>query len=79
MNKKGDVFQILVMLILLFVCAVVGLILLTFSMKVTQTYAALPQLNQSAVAVKANLVLQQTAPTTTDYMIFFLFLFSVFT
>jgi len=76
MNKKGDIFQLVFILIILLIAAIVGLLFLTLSGKVITIYQSMPIMNQTTV-VEVNNVMQQTAPTTTDYMIFFIFLGSV--
>jgi hypothetical protein len=76
MNKKGDVFQLLVVLILLFVTAIVGLLFLTLSNKVNEFWTTSGIMNgtQNQGALNAQQTIQATSAPTTDYMIFFLFL-----
>ena len=73
MNKRGDVFQLIVLLIILFIAAVVGLLFLTLSNEVTTAYEDLGILNDTAIGQQYNDMMQDTAPKTTDYMIFMLF------
>ena len=73
-NKKGDMFQLLLLLIILFIAAIVGLIFLALSQEVTQAYDESGLLNGTAIGQDANNMMRDTAPYTTDYMILFLFL-----
>ena len=72
-NKKGDVFQLIVLLLISFIAAIVGLLFLTLSNKVTQTYEDLGLLNNTAIGQQYNDMMQDTGPKSTDYMIFMLF------
>jgi len=75
MNKKGDVFQIFIILIILTVVAIVGFICLSLSWNVLQfwnTHADIMPTNSTAS--NANNILIATSVKTTDYAVFFLFL-----
>ena len=75
MNKKGDVFQILFLLIMLFIAGIVGLLFLKMTTGVLDAYPNLPTYNVTPELQHTQEVLSDSAPRTTDYMIFFLFLF----
>jgi hypothetical protein len=72
-NKKADIFQLVVLLIILFIAAVVGLLFNTMSNKVTQIYEDTGLLNGTAIGQQYNDMMQDTGPKSTDYMIFMLF------
>lgn len=74
-NKKGDVFQILFLLLMLFIAAIVGILFLTMTKGVLNSYTLLPVYNNTPELVHTQEVLTDTAPKTTDYLVFFLFLF----
>ena len=73
-NKKGDIFNILFLLIILLIAAIVGLLMLTLSSKVLTFYEDTGLLNNTAIGQQAVDKLQLYGPTYTDYMIFFLFI-----
>lgn len=73
-QKKGDGFQIMFLLVLIFAIAIVGLICLVLTTKVNNFWDSSGVLNETAVGTHAIDQLQDTAPKTTDYAIFFLFL-----
>jgi hypothetical protein len=73
-NRKGDVFQLLYLLIVLFIIAIVGFLFLTIDNKITGFWASSGLLNQSVPAQQSNQILMEAAPRTTDYMVFFFFL-----
>lgn len=73
-QKKGDVFQIMFMLVLIFAIAVVGLLTLVLTTRVNSFWDSSNLLNDTAIGTRAIDQLQDTAPRTTDYAIFFLFL-----
>jgi hypothetical protein len=76
-NKRGDVFQLLFLLVILFFVAIVGLLFFTMSDKFSQAWQDSGMLNDTAVGQTAVDTLQQNAPRTIDYMIFFLFMGSI--
>ena len=73
-QKKGDIFQILIVLIIIFVVALIGFITLTLTTRVNTFWDDSGLLNDTAVGTEAINKLQDTAPRTTDYAILFLFL-----
>lgn len=73
-KKKGDIFQIFFVIALALVVAVVGLICLVITTRINTFYETSGILNNSASAQDAVNKMQETAPYTTDYAIFFLFL-----
>jgi len=74
MNKKADVFQLLVLLIILFVSAIVGIIFLGLSTNISNFWVESGMLNDTETGLYANQIIQASGPLATDYMIFFLFL-----
>lgn len=78
MNNRGEIFNIIVMLILLIVVALAGLIIGKISWEVTKSYDRLSVMSnpENQIAHDANLRLQTSSYKTIDYAIFFLFLFS---
>jgi len=73
-QKKGDVFQIMFLLAIMFAIAVVGLLCLVLTTRVNNFWTDSGMLNETAVGTRAIEQMQDTAPRTTDYAIFFLFL-----
>ena len=73
-NKKGDVFQVLFMMVILLVVSIVGLICLVITTNINDYWDSSGLLNETAVGMKAIDTLQDTAPKTTDYAILFIFL-----
>lgn len=73
-QKKGDVFQVLFMMILLLIIAIVGLITLVLTTRVNDFWDDSGLLNETQVGMNAIDTMQETAPRTTDYAILFLFL-----
>lgn len=74
-NKKADVFQLTLLLVLLFVVAIIGILFLTLAMKVNTFYrdSNLIQYDNST-SDKANQILLDTTPNTTDQLMMLLFL-----
>jgi len=73
MNKKADVFQLIVLLVILFVAAITGILFLKLGNEVTGIYEDTGMLDDTAIGQEYNEMMQETAPKTTDYMIFMLF------
>lgn len=73
MNKKADIFQLIFLLIILFIAAIVGILFLKLGNEVTGVYEDSGLLDNTAIGTKFNEMMQATAPETTDYMIFFIF------
>lgn len=73
-EKKGDVFQILFMLVMIMAVALVGLIALVLSTGVLNFWEDSGMLNDTAIGREVIDDLQDTAAPTTDYAIFFLFI-----
>lgn len=73
MNKKADVFQLTFLIIILFIVAIVGLLFFTLSNRITDKYNELGIFDDAPNADYANSLINETAPKTTDYMIFMLF------
>jgi len=74
MNKKGDIFQLTFVIVILFIVAIVGLLFLHLSTKVAQSYEDMGLLDNTAIGKQANDMILETGPKTTDYMIFMLFI-----
>lgn len=73
-DKRGDVFQVLFMIVLVLGVAIVGLITLVLTTRVNDFWDSSGLLNGTAVGEEAIDSLQDTAPKTTDYAVFFLFI-----
>lgn len=73
-QKKGDVFQVILMIILVFVVAVVGLICLVLSVRINNFWEQSGLINDSSTAQQSISTLQKTGPKSTDYAVFFLFI-----
>lgn len=73
-EKKGDVFQVLFMISLILGIAIIGLICLVLSTRVNEFWDSSGLLNNTAVGTHAIDQIQDTAPKTTDYAIFLMFL-----
>lgn len=73
-SKKGDIFQVLFMLVLVFAVAVVGLICLILTTHVNEGWYNTPNFNETVIAKQSIDTLQDSAPKLTDYTVFFLFL-----
>lgn len=73
-QKKGEIFQVFVAMIIIIVCAIVGFLMLTMTTRFNNTMQTSGMLNSSVTATNAVAKMQTTAPQTTDYTILFLFL-----
>lgn len=73
-QRKGDIFQILIVLVILFAVALVAFLTLTMTTRVNTFWDSSGLLNSSETATKAIGQMQDTAPKTTDYAMLFLFL-----
>ena len=73
-QKKGDVFQVLFMIVLIFAVAVVGLLMFVLTSRVNEFWEESGLLNETEAGTAAIETMSETAPRTTDYAIFFLFL-----
>lgn len=74
MNKKGDIFQVVFLLILIFAVALVGLICLILTTHINNFWDDSGLLNETATGTESINTLQELAPRTTDYTILFLFI-----
>lgn len=74
MNKKGDMFQVLFLIVILLVVSIVGLLFLTMTVKVNNFWDDSGMLNDTIVGTESIDTMQDIAPKTTDYAIFFLFI-----
>jgi hypothetical protein len=74
MNKKGDISQLPVVLIILIIAAIVGFLCLTMASRVNTYFLGSGLMPENSTAQHATQVINENAPYTTDYMIFFLFL-----
>ena len=73
-DKRGDMFQLLFLLIILFISSIVGLLFLGMTLNVFDIYKETGLLNETIIGQKSMETLEGNAPYTTDYMIFFLFI-----
>jgi len=73
-QKKGDMFQILIVLIIIFVAAIIGFICLVLTTGVNTFWDDSGMLNGTATGTKAIDQMQQSAPNITDWAILLLFL-----
>ena len=73
-QKKGDIFQVIIMIIILVACAITGLITFKLTHEVNNFWDESGLLNESQTAMDAIDTMQETSPRTTDYTILFLFL-----
>ena len=74
MNKKGDIFQIFIVLIILTAVAIAGFLMLVMTSQVNNYWKSSGIMPVNSTADKATTVMQDTSYKTTDYAIFFLFL-----
>lgn len=74
MNKKGDVFQVMFLLVLVSAVAFVGLLCLVLTTHINDFWDESGLLNESTTATESINTMQRLAPQTTDYTIFFLFI-----
>lgn len=74
MNRKGDGFQMLVGLILIFIVAITGLLFYVLTKRVNDYWDSSGLLNSTQTGIQAINNIQDTAPRSTDYAIFFMFL-----
>lgn len=73
-QKKGDIFQILFMLTLLVGVAIIGVILLVMTTNINNFWEESGLLNDTVAGRESLETMQRTAPRTTDYVTFFLFM-----
>jgi len=73
-SKKGDMFQVIIVLILLLIIAIVGFITLTVTTRVNTFWDDSGLLNETAVGTQAIDQMQDSAPKVTDWAILLLFL-----
>lgn len=73
-QKKGDIFQIFIMLIILIICAIIGFICLVLTTRVNSFWDSSGMLNDTIAGTQAIDKIQDTSSRTTDYAILFLFI-----
>ena len=73
MNNKADIFQLIILVVILFVAVIVGILCLKLSNEVTDVYDESGLLNDTIIGQKFVDKIQETAPKTTDYLVFMLF------
>lgn len=73
-NKKGNVFQILFLLIIVFTAAVATLVCGSLSWHIDTYYQMAPGYNDSVVGQKVSNFTTNQSPTIGDELIFFLFI-----
>ncbi len=73
-DKRGDIFQVFFLLIIVFIAAIVGLLSLTLSDKFNEHLQGTEGFNDSISAQKVSNFEQNQSPYIFDYLVFFLFL-----
>ena len=73
-DKRGDVFQIFVILIICLVVAISGLLFLVMTNEVLDTWDNVALLENNTIATETIDVIEDVAPKTTDYAVLFVFL-----
>lgn len=73
-SKKGDMFQVIIVLIIILVVSIVGFLTLTITTRVNTFWDESELLNETAIGMEAIDTMQDTAPKTTDWAILLLFL-----
>lgn len=73
-NKKGDIFQVTFLLIILLVIALIGIIVFKLSWEVTSAYEEMEDLNDSEIAREVNLTVKKALPYFFDELVFFMFI-----
>ena len=74
MNKKGDISQLPVVLIIVIVASLVGLLTLMMSNSVNNFWKSSGLVQENTTADNARQIIQSTSAPTTDWMIFLIFL-----
>ena len=74
MNKKADIAQLPVVLVIVFIAAIIGFLFLVMSNNVNNFWQSSGLLNSSDAAKTSITTIQSTSAPTTDWMIFLLFL-----
>ena len=72
-NKKADIFQLVVLIVILFVAAIVGILFLKMTNEINTAWEDSNLLNDTVIGQRYVDMLQDSAPRTTDYMVFMLF------
>ena len=73
-NKRGDAFQIIFVLIFLFIIALVGLIFFKLSWEVTGAFQDLKEINDSKIAKEVLSTHKKSLPHIFDELMLFMFL-----
>lgn len=73
-RKKGDIFQIFFMLVIVFGVAMVGLLCFALQGKISDFFRGSTDLNSSAVGTNVNNALSTDMPTVVDETVLFVFL-----
>lgn len=73
-NKKGDIFQVTFLLIILLVIALIGLIFFKLSWEITSAYAEMEEINDTETAREANITVKKALPYFFDELVFFIFI-----
>ena len=76
-NKRGDIFQVPVLIIILLVASMIGLIFYKISKEITEEYDNLGILNDTEEGQEANQMIRETAKHATNELIILLFLGAV--
>lgn len=73
-DKRGDIAQLPLLVVLLLVIALVGLIVGFIAYKITDAWKSTPDINNSVLAKNANENFHETIPTITDTAVLIAFL-----
>lgn len=73
-TKRGAIFQIMFLMIIIFITAIVGLLFYTLSFEITKTYDQSGIFDNTPIAKEKNLYMQSVARYTTDETVLFLFI-----
>lgn len=74
-NKKGDLFQIIFVLIILLIIAILGLLVGKLSYEITDAYKdPLLGIANNSAASESNQLIQDMTPPLLDFFVFFFFL-----
>lgn len=73
-SKRGAIFQILFLMIIIFIVAIVGLLFYTLSVKVTEAYDDSGIFDDTVLATEKNAYMRTVARHTVDEAVLFLFL-----
>jgi len=73
-QKKGDIFQVFFMMVLILAVAIIGLLMLVLTTRINEFWKNSGLLDEAPVAKESTDIMRENAPRTTDYAVFFLFI-----